>query len=110
MDRTADVVPDQLLLWGMSHGSPEAAGELRRRHGKSLYALAYGVLWDSVEADAVVSQAFDQAARTGREFRAGAGSVFRWLTSITRLRAETVAATVTALPRHATPRSTLGLR
>jgi DNA-directed RNA polymerase specialized sigma24 family protein len=76
----------------MVHGDRRAAGELRRRHAKSLYAIAYGVLWDSEVADAVVTQVFAQAERTGREFHAGAGSVFRWLSRITRLRAELAAA------------------
>ena len=68
--------------------------ELPRRHAKSLYAIAYGELWDSEVADAVVTQVFAQAERTGREFQAGAGSVFRWLSRITRLRAELAAAEV----------------
>ena len=88
----AGVVPDRWLLRDMVHGDRRAAGELRRRHGKSLYAIAYGVLWDSEIADAVVTQVFAQAERTGREFQVGAGSVFRWLTRITRLRAELAAA------------------
>lgn len=99
MTQPAAVVPDQILLWGMSHGSPEAGGELRRRHAKSLYALAYGVLWDSDLADSVVRQVFEQAARTGHAFRSGGGSVFRWLTGITRDQATSAAAAFTPLAR-----------
>ncbi len=99
-DETAEVVPDRLLLQGMAQGSSAAAGELRRRHAKSLYALAYGVLWDTDGADAVVMQAFDQAARTGGEFPSGHGSVFRWLSGIARARAELLATAIAARERR----------
>ncbi len=99
MTEPAGVVPDQILLWGLSHGSSEAAGELRRRHGKSLYALAYGVLWDSDLADIVVRDVFQRAERTAHRFRASRGSVFRWLSSLAREEAQTAAATFTPLDR-----------
>jgi DNA-directed RNA polymerase specialized sigma24 family protein len=85
-------MPDRWLLEAMAHGDRGAARELRRRHAKSLYALAYGVLWDSAVADVVVAQAFDQASRTAREFGGEAGTVFGWLAGITRTRARTAAA------------------
>ncbi len=99
MTEPAGVVPDQILLWGLSHGSSEASGELRRRHAKSLYALAYGVLWDSDLADTVVHEVFERAERTAYRFRANRGSVFRWLTSLAREEAQTAAATFTPLHR-----------
>ena len=80
----------------MARGNPAAARELRRRHSKSLYALAYGLLWDSDVADAVVAQVFDQASRTAREFGRETGTVFGWLAGITRTHAQTAAATVPA--------------
>ncbi len=99
MTYPATVVPDQVLLWGLSHGNTKAAGELRRRHAKSLYALAYAVLWDSALADLVVREVFEQAERTGHGFRASGGSVFRWLSSIAREHAQTTAASLTPVSR-----------
>jgi DNA-directed RNA polymerase specialized sigma24 family protein len=84
-------VPDHWLLRGMVRGNRTAAGELRRRHAKSLYALAYGVLWDPDGADAVVTRVFDQAERTGREFEASGGTVFAWLSGITQVHAQQAA-------------------
>ena len=98
MDHPATVVPDRWLLQGMLGGDPGAGGELRRRHAKSLYALAYGVLWDADVADAVVTQVFDQAAHRGREFETGADTVFAWLARITRLQAERAAGAMPAPP------------
>ncbi len=98
MDHAADIVPDHRLLRAMTLGDRGAARELRRRHDASLYALAYGVLWDSDVADAVVARAFEQAERTGRDFGESSGTVFRWLARITRLYAELAAAPVPAAP------------
>ncbi len=92
MSRNGNVVPDRWLLRDMVHGDARAAGELRRRHDKSLYALAYGVLWDADIADAVVARVFAQAERTGREFETESGTVFGWLSRITRLYTELAAA------------------
>ena len=92
MTAAADVVPDRWLLRDMVHGDARAATELRRRHAKSLYALAYGVLWDSDIADTVVAKVFSQAERTGREFQSGSDTVFAWLSRITRLYTDLAAA------------------
>lgn len=97
MEQPADVVPDHRLLRGMMRGNRTAADELRRRHSKSLYALAYGVLWDSDGADAVVTRVFDEAERSGREFEAGGGTVFAWLSGITRIHAQQAAGTSPSL-------------
>lgn len=104
MEDFATVVPDRWLLEAMVHGDREAAFELRRRHAKSLYALAYAVLWDSEVADVVVALAFDHAERTAREFLRSAGTVFSWLARITRLHAELAARPVTALPLRPSPK------
>jgi len=100
---SATVVPDRWLVEAMVHGDRQAASELRRRHAKSLYALAYAVLWDSEVADLVVSLAFAQAERTAREFLLGAGTAFSWLARITRLRAELAARPLAALSMRPTP-------
>ncbi len=107
MAEAAVVVPDRLLLWGMSQGSAEAGIELQRRHAKSLYALAFGVLRDPHVADAVVTRVFDQAARTGHTLRAESGSVFRWLAGLTRAHAQYVAA---APPPRTSPHPGHGAR
>jgi hypothetical protein len=103
VDHSADIVPDHWLLQLMVGGDRLAAGELLRRHGNSLYALAYGVLWDSDVADAVVARAFAQARRTGASFRAGSDTVFAWLARITRLYAQLAATPVPGAAPRLTP-------
>ena len=102
MDPVADVVPDRLLLRGMARGNRWAGGELQRRHAKSLYALAYGMLWDSEGAEAVVVRVFDHARRSASEFDTAHGTVFRWLAGHVRLHA--------ALASEAAPPLTAGSR
>jgi sigma-70-like protein len=83
--------PDRGLVAGMAQGEENALRELARRHGPSVYALAYGILVDGADADEVVAETFEYAWRTAAQFfEREVGSVFAWLTAIARSRARAV--------------------
>lgn len=80
--------PDRSLVTGMASGDAEALRELTRRHGASMYALAYGILVDPGDADDVAAETFEYAWRTAAQFiECASGTVFSWLTTIARSRA-----------------------
>src|SRR5438477_11853244 len=85
MSRTPEVSPDALLVQRMAALSDRAAlAELDARHGMTLYALAYGLLFDGEAADVAVAAALREAWRSAAAFDAGTGSVVRWLAALTR--------------------------
>src|SRR2546427_12882173 len=58
------VPPDALLVERIAAlGDKTALAELDARHGMTLYALAYSLLFDPAEADAAVAVAFREAWR-----------------------------------------------
>src|SRR5256712_11174802 len=58
------VPPDALLVERIAAlGDKTALAELDARHGMTLYALAYSLLFDPAEADAAVAVAFREARR-----------------------------------------------
>jgi RNA polymerase sigma-70 factor (ECF subfamily) len=65
-------------------GDKAALGELCGRHGMSLYAIAYTVLFDPEAADAAVAAAFHEVWLSAASFSPGHGSVRRWLADLTR--------------------------
>jgi DNA-directed RNA polymerase specialized sigma24 family protein len=77
----------------MAAGESAALDELRERHERTTYALAFAILMDPVGAEHVVSEAFLEAFRLADGFTPGDVTVLAWLTRLTRLRAEAVAAT-----------------
>src|SRR5205807_8622343 len=87
MSRSPDVLPDALLVHRMAALSDRSAlAELDARHGMTLYALAYGLLFDGEAADVAVAAALREAWRSAAAFDAGTGtgSVVRWLAALTR--------------------------
>src|SRR5207302_479781 len=67
------------------------ARELEQRHGTSVYALAYGIVIDPGEADAVVAETFAYVWLSAARFVETANtSVATWLGEITRSRARAV--------------------
>src|SRR2546429_3477161 len=63
------VPPDALLVERIAALSDKTAlAELDARHGMTLYALAYSLLFDPAEADAAVAVAFREAWRWGAAF------------------------------------------
>jgi DNA-directed RNA polymerase specialized sigma24 family protein len=79
------VVPDAHLVERVAAlGDKAALGELYTRHGLSLYAVAYAVLFDPDAADAAVGAAFRSAWQCAASFSVYAGTVRHWLTELTR--------------------------
>jgi len=79
------VPPDALLVERIAAlGDKTALAELDARHGMTLYALAYSLLFDPAEADAAVAVAFREAWRWASSFDPCRKSVRQWLTDLTR--------------------------
>jgi hypothetical protein len=53
-------VPDSDLLSRMADRDATALIELQRRYRGSVYARAYGILWDTERAERIVTRAFEQ--------------------------------------------------
>src|SRR5205823_9715669 len=69
MSRTPEVSPDALLVQRMAALSDRTALlELDARHGMTLYALAYGLLFDGEAADVAVAAALREAWRSAAAF------------------------------------------
>jgi len=62
----------------------QALACLYRRHGATLHALAFGIVFDSAEANRAVAQAMREAWRSAASFHSGHSSVARWLVDLTR--------------------------
>jgi RNA polymerase sigma-70 factor (ECF subfamily) len=85
MTPTPVVVPDAFLVERVAAlGDKAALGELYSRHGLSLYAAAYSVLFDPDAADAAVGAAFRSAWQRAASFSVYAGTVRHWLAELTR--------------------------
>jgi DNA-directed RNA polymerase specialized sigma24 family protein len=97
--RYQPVTPDRALVERMAQGDPHAIHELRRRHETSLYALAYSVVFDPDTAEEVVAEAFEQVRRAASSFEPDGGTVFSWLSGLTRSRARCLARGYTASRR-----------
>jgi DNA-directed RNA polymerase specialized sigma24 family protein len=79
------VEPDALLVERVAALSDKAAlAELYARHGLSLYAVAYSMLFDPEAAEAAVGAAFRTAWRGAASFSVYAGSARLWLGDLTR--------------------------
>lgn len=85
--------PDYDLVARMAGGEVLALDELRARHGRTAYNMAFGILLDAAGAEHVVSEAFLEAFRQAPRFTPGELTVLAWLTALTRRRAEALAAT-----------------
>lgn len=83
--------PDYDLVARMAGGEVRALDELRARHGRTAYALAFGILMDAAGAEHAVSEAFLEAFRQAPGFVPGDLTVLAWLAALTRRRAEALA-------------------
>src|SRR2546430_9013774 len=87
MSRLPEVLPDSLLVQRMAALSDRTAlAELDARHGMTLYALAYALLFDGEAADVAVAMALREAWRSAAAFDVRAGSVVQWLPAARRPR------------------------
>ena len=77
---------DRGLVQRITLGDEAAFSELLARYRSTVYATAYAVLLDPEQVAAIVTDAFEEARRTGAAFLDTHGSVSGWLTHLTRLR------------------------
>src|SRR2546430_14933645 len=88
MSRLPEVLPDSLLVQRMAALSDRTAlAELDARHGMTLYALAYALLFDGEAADVAVAMALREAWRSAAAFDARTGTVVQWLAALAPARA-----------------------
>lgn len=78
---------DAALLARAAQGDEGAAGALYHRFGAMLYAVAFRITRERVDAEEAVLETFAQAWRDAAKFAAERGSVAAWLTMIARSRA-----------------------
>jgi len=77
--------PDALLVERIAALSDKTAlAELDARHGMTLYAIAYNLVFDPAAADAAVAAAFREAWRWAASFDPRHTTVRRWLVELTR--------------------------
>ena len=87
------IQPDALLVERIAALADKAAlAELDARHGMTLYAIAYSLLFDPGAADAAVAAAFREVWRWAASFSAHKGTVRQWLGDLTRRAAACAAA------------------
>ncbi|PYO97520.1 MAG: hypothetical protein DMD60_06730 [Gemmatimonadetes bacterium] len=70
MPYDTNLVADRHLLDRVARGEADALRALYRRHGSSIYALAYGMLVDPGDAEEVVAETFAQVWRAAARFLA----------------------------------------
>jgi len=88
MVQPSRTVPDRTLVGWVASGDAAALRELEQRHGRSVYALAYGIVIDPGQADEVVAETFAYVWLSAARFVATANtSVATWLGEIARSRA-----------------------
>jgi RNA polymerase sigma-70 factor, ECF subfamily len=74
-------------LAGIAGGKSEPLARLYDETAAMLYGLALQILGNPADADEVVVDVFEQIWRTAKTFDPARGSVWRWLTVLTRSRA-----------------------
>jgi len=82
--------PDGMLLARAAEGHKEAFNQLRHRHSMSLYALAYGIVIDAVDAQEIVDATFAEAWLKASRYDPANGSVHGWLAGMARSLAQGV--------------------
>src|SRR5712691_10320003 len=76
--------PDRHLLARIARGDEQAARAFAARLESTLYAIAYGVLFDQEVANAVVSEVMERAQRYAAHLKDTVVPVRRWLARLTR--------------------------
>ncbi|HEX4600218.1 MAG TPA: hypothetical protein VH116_02395 [Gemmatimonadales bacterium] len=100
------VPPDALLVYRVAALSDKPAlAELYRRHGLTLYALAYSIVLDGEAADAAVVLTFREVWCRAAAFDGRQSNVGRWLAELTRRAAEQRLAVPPGAGRAAAPDS-----
>lgn len=79
------IPPDaQLVCRVAALSDKRALAELHARHGMTLYALAYSIVFDGNAADAAVTAVFREVWRDAAAFDSRARSAGQWLAELTR--------------------------
>jgi DNA-directed RNA polymerase specialized sigma24 family protein len=85
MPPSSELPADASLVQRMAALSDRTALlELDARHGMTLYAIAYGLLFDGEAADVAVAQALREAWRSAASYDVSNGTVAEWLAYLTR--------------------------
>jgi RNA polymerase sigma-70 factor, ECF subfamily len=72
-------IPDRDLVSRMADRDATALIELQRRYRGSVYARAYGILWDTERAERVVTRAFEQLWHAAVRMNARGHRALSWL-------------------------------
>ena len=83
-ERASGPQRDSVLLERVASGDRQALAELVARYSASLYALAFAILPDPAEAQAIVDSAFQEVRWEARRFHPSQNPVARWLADATR--------------------------
>lgn len=86
------VLGERELVTRMAARDDTALKSLWARHERLLYVLANAIVHNPAQAERAVSEAFDEAYRAADQFVPGDMTVLAWLTSLTRRRAQAIAA------------------
>jgi RNA polymerase sigma-70 factor (ECF subfamily) len=89
------LLPDSELVARMAAHDETALHELLARHERSAYAVAFGFARDPARAERAVSAAFRDAFSQAERYVPGEITVLAWIMSLTRRRAESMAAGTT---------------
>jgi RNA polymerase sigma-70 factor (ECF subfamily) len=76
------LLADEDLMSLTAEGDSNAFASLYDRHGRAAYSLAYRMVGERGAAEDLVQEAFLEAWRASRSYRAQRGSVRTWLLSI----------------------------
>lgn len=93
-----NVSANRILVRRMAAGDRDALSELYRRFATTIYALAYGLVFDPQDADQVLTETFERAWQTAVSYDPTQGSVRAWLTQLSRRAVNGL----TMQPRHRT--------
>jgi len=90
--RPADLLPDREERWrryltDIASGNPQALSALYDEAGKGLFSLALRILRNTADAEEILLDVFDQMWRNAHTYDPARGSVWRWVTVLTRSRA-----------------------
>jgi len=78
-----DLEPDALLVERIAAlGDKSALAKLDARHGMTLYAIAYRILFDPIAADLAVAAVLREVWRRAASFNPRRSSAARWLTEL----------------------------
>jgi RNA polymerase sigma factor (sigma-70 family) len=82
--RSQDGPSDEALLFGLSHGDPEAGITFVRRYQGRVYGLAHSIVGTPTQAEEIAQETLIRAWRHAHSYDPRRGSVSTWVLTITR--------------------------